>query len=62
MKGYTDLLILKEYFFEQGVQLFLGLLNEPEFKKIAEKFEGYDLGLCGKMVFPRQMEKKKENE
>jgi len=56
-----DLLILKEHFFEQGVQLFLGLLHEPEFKKIAEKFEGYDLSLCGKMVFPKQVEKK-ENE
>jgi len=54
-----DLLILKEHFFEQGVQLFLGLLHEPEFKKIAEKFEGYDLSLCGKMVFPQQMDGEK---
>ena len=49
-----DLLILKEHFFEQGVQLFLGLLHELEFRKIVEKLEGYDLSLCGKMVFPQQ--------
>jgi excisionase family DNA binding protein len=49
-----DLLIQKEQFFEQAVQLFLGLLNESEFRKIAEMFEGYDLSLCGKMIFPQQ--------
>ena len=54
-----DLLILKKHFFEQGVQLFLGLLHEPELKKIAKNLEGYDLSLCGKMVFPQQMDVKK---
>jgi putative molybdopterin biosynthesis protein len=49
-----DLLISKEHFFEQGVQLFLGLLHEPQFREMAEKLEGYDLSLCGKMVFPQQ--------
>ena len=49
-----DLLILKEYFFEQGVQLFLGLLHEPEFRKIAGELDGYDMSLCGKVIFPRQ--------
>ena len=49
-----DLLILKEHFFEQGVQLFLGLLHEPQFRELAEEMEGYDLSLCGKMVFPQQ--------
>ena len=49
-----DLLISKEHFFEQGVQLFLGLLHEPEFQDIALKLGGYDLDLCGKMVFPQQ--------
>lgn len=49
-----DLLISKEHFFEQGIQLFLGLLHEPQFRDIAQKLEGYDLNLCGKMVFPQQ--------
>jgi putative molybdopterin biosynthesis protein len=49
-----DLLVSKEHFFEQGVQLFLGLLHEPQFREIAEELEGYDLSLCGKMVFPQQ--------
>jgi putative molybdopterin biosynthesis protein len=49
-----DLLISKEHFFEQGVQLLLGLLHEPQFREMAEKLEGYDLSLCGKMVFPQQ--------
>jgi len=48
-----DLLISKEHFFEQGVQLFLGLLHEPQFREMAEKLDGYDLSLCGKMVFPQ---------
>jgi len=55
-----DLLVLKEHFFEQGVQLFLGLLHEPQFRDIAEQLEGYDLSLCGKMVFPQQTTLNKE--
>jgi excisionase family DNA binding protein len=47
-----DLLILKERFFEKGVQLFLGLLHEPAFRELAGELPGYDLELCGKMVFP----------
>ena len=54
-----DLLVSKEHFFEQGVQLFLGLLHEPEFRDIAQKLDGYDLSLCGKMVFPKQSEESK---
>jgi putative molybdopterin biosynthesis protein len=49
-----DLLVSKEHFFEQGVQLFLGLLHEPQFREIAKELDGYDLSLCGKMVFPQQ--------
>jgi putative molybdopterin biosynthesis protein len=49
-----DFLISKEHFFEQGIQLFLGLLHDPQFRDIAEKLNGYDLSLCGKMVFPQQ--------
>jgi len=47
-----DLLIARERFFEQGVQQFIGLLHDMSFQKLAESFVGYDLSLCGKMVFP----------
>ena len=47
-----DLLISKEHFFERKVQLFLGLLNDKPFREIADKLEGYDLSLCGKVLFP----------
>ncbi len=47
-----DLLIMRERFFEKGIQSFLGLLHEKEFRKLAESFEGYDISLCGKMLFP----------
>jgi len=53
-----DLLVSKEHFFEQGVQLFLGLLHEPEFRDIAQKLDGYDLKLCSKMVFPKETKTK----
>ncbi len=49
-----DFLISKDRFFEQGVQLFLGLLHESRFRELAQGLEGYDLSLCGKMVFPQQ--------
>ena len=55
-----DLLILKDVFFEQGVQNFLGLLHEPTFRSLADDLSGYDLKLCGKMVFPRE-EANREN-
>ena len=55
-----DLLISKEHFFEQGIQLFLGLLHEPQFRHIAKQLDGYDLSLCGKMVFPQQSKLNKE--
>ena len=53
-----DLLVSKEHFFEQGVQLFLGLLHESEFRDIAQKLDGYDLSLCSKMVFPKESKPK----
>jgi excisionase family DNA binding protein len=55
-----DLLISKARFFEQGVQRFLGLLNEPRFRSVAQTLEGYDLSLCGKMVFSNQNKQNKE--
>ena len=47
-----DLLILKERFFERGIQNFIGLLHEKAFADLAASFEGYDVSLCGKMLFP----------
>ena len=49
-----DLLVLKERFFEKGVQLFLGLLHDPAFRAQVNDLSGYDLSLCGKMVFPKE--------
>jgi len=50
-----DLLIPKELFFEKRVQLFLGLLNDKAFKELANELNGYDLKICGKMVFPQEV-------
>lgn len=47
-----DLLIQKSRFFDRAVQLFLGILNEPSFRALTHDLRGYDLSLCGKMVFP----------
>lgn len=49
-----DFLISKPRFFDHGVQLFLGLLREKPFRELALKLDGYDLSLCGKMVFPQE--------
>ena len=55
-----DLIILKDRFFEKGVQLFLGLLHEPTFLEMAEDLEGYDLNMCGKIVFPQEAQDEKQ--
>ncbi len=47
-----DLLISKERFFDQGIQLFLGLLKEKIFEQAANEFGGYDLSISGTMVYP----------
>ncbi len=47
-----DLLILRERFFERAIQHFIGLLHEQEFQELAASFEGYDISLCGKILFP----------
>jgi len=52
-----DLMISKERFFDEGIQRFLGLLHEKEFRKIATSLEGYDVTLGGKMVFPTDSQK-----
>jgi putative molybdopterin biosynthesis protein len=48
-----DLITLKERFFDQGIQLFLGLLRNPAFKELAMNLDGYDLNITGEMVFPQ---------
>ena len=48
-----DLMIFKERFFDANVQNFLGLLHEEQFFKIAESLQGYDIGLSGRMLFPK---------
>lgn len=49
-----DFLILKDRFFEKGVQLFLGLLPEVAFRELAHDLNGYDMSLCSKMIFPQK--------
>lgn len=48
-----DLLITRDRFFDQGIQLLLGLLHEKAFIESAQALQGYDLSLAGKMVFPQ---------
>lgn len=48
-----DLLIPKERFFDQAVQLFMGLLHESKFEEMAAAYKGYDVSISGKMVFPQ---------
>ncbi len=47
-----DLMVLKDRFFDEGIQQFLGLLHENPFRKIADAFKGYDINLSGKMLYP----------
>jgi len=49
-----DLLVTKEHFFDKGIQYFLGILQESEFKQLADSFEGYDVSSSGKMIFPKE--------
>jgi len=49
-----DLLVHKDQFFDKMIQLFLGLLQSTQFKKIANSMEGYDVSLSGKIVFPKK--------
>jgi putative molybdopterin biosynthesis protein len=51
-KERFDLLIRKSRFFDRAVQLFLAILHEPGFKALAQGLPGYDVSLCGRMVFP----------
>jgi len=51
-----DLMILKDRFFDEGIQRFLSLLHEVQFRQIADALEGYDIGSSGKMIFPQDSE------
>lgn len=47
-----DLIINKDRFFDQGIQLFLSLLKGKIIQASAEEFGGYDLSYTGKMIYP----------
>lgn len=47
-----DLLISKDRFFDQGIQLFLALLKGKVIQRVADAYGGYDLSMTGKMVYP----------
>lgn len=47
-----DLMIAKDRFFDEGIQLFLGLLHENAFRSLLGESYGYDLTTSGKMVYP----------
>ena len=51
-KERFDLLITKERFFDQGIQLFLSLLKGKVIQAAAEAYGGYDLSMTGKMIYP----------
>ncbi len=46
-----DLLIPKSFFFEKNMQLFLGMLQDKNLKKIAQGFEGYNIQDSGRILF-----------
>ena len=50
-----DLMISKERFFDEGIQKFLGILQDRTFQKMAaNEYVGYDVDSSGKMVFPTE--------
>lgn len=53
-----DLVISREHFFEKGIQNFISLMHEKAFRELAASFEGYDVSLCGKMLFPSNLKEK----
>ncbi|OEU68100.1 MAG: DNA-binding protein [Desulfobacterales bacterium PC51MH44] len=57
-----DLMISKERFFDEGVQLFLGLLFEDAFRKLVNDNSGYDLELSGKMIYPMSNSQRREEQ
>jgi putative molybdopterin biosynthesis protein len=55
-----DLLILRDRFFERAIQSFISVLHEKSFRDLATTFEGYDISLCGKMLFPDNFKQEEE--
>jgi len=55
-----DLMIFKERFFDANVQNFLGLLHGEPFFNLALSLQGYDVQLSGRMLFPKNSEKKQK--
>ena len=49
-----DMLISKNHFFDRPVQDFLAVFHDPGFQGMAAGWQGYDLSLSGKMIFPGQ--------
>ncbi len=49
-----DFIVLKDRFFDKGVQLFLGILRNPDFEEAARALPGYDLSHSGDMIFPQE--------
>jgi len=47
-----DFLIYKERYFDEGIQLFMNLLHEEKFRRMASSFTGYDTSLSGRMIYP----------
>ena len=47
-----DFIISKDRFFDQGIQLFLGLLRDQAFREEARNLEGYDLSRSGEILYP----------
>ncbi len=46
-----DFLVSRDLFFERSIQRFLGLLQEKEFHRLAQTFQGYDVRLCGRITY-----------
>jgi len=53
-----DLLIPRELFFEPTIQTFISLLHEKDFRRLAGTLEGYDVSMCGTMLFPDNLKEK----
>jgi hypothetical protein len=48
-------MISKERFFDEGIQRFLGILQDGTFQTMAaNEYVGYDVSSSGKMVFPAE--------
>ncbi len=48
-----DLMVSKDKFFDEGIQRFLGLFLEDDFRNLAKNYAGYDITTCGKMIYPQ---------